>query len=343
MKYHTTYISFRSVLGIALMGILWLASCRRETPLLLKVPVGFPAPTYSNELNPITPEGIDLGRHLFYDPILSADSSLSCSSCHLQEAGFSDPGKAISSGIDGGMGMRNSPTLSNQYFYPYYMGDGGVLNLEVMPITPMTDVNEMGSTLHGIVERLNASSFYKRRFEEVFVTDSITSQQLLFALSQFQSSMISSQSKWDAVQAGEAQFTDAENRGWNIFQAKCTACHVPPLFTDFSFANIGLDSVSEDYGRQRITMDPLDRGKFKVPNLRNVALTYPYMHDGRFETLQEVLAFYSNGVHTEVSNLDVRVHPALGLSGTEQVDVLHFLHTLTDSVFIKNPAFSTPF
>ena len=330
-----------ALVGSFLGGV--LGGCKRAPQAVLEAPAGFPEPVYYNELNPITEEGIALGRRLFYDPILSADSTLSCASCHLQESGFSDPGMAISVGIDGRFGMRNSPALTNQWFFPYFMSDGGVLHLEVMPITPMTDENEMGATLHDVVAKLNRSPVYSVDFAQVFEGDSITSQQLLWALAQFQSAMISSNSTWDQVQHGEATFTAQQEQGWQVFQARCASCHRPPLFTDFSFANIGLDSVSEDYGRQRITMLEEDRGKFKVPHLRNSALSHPYMHDGRFETLEDVLAFYGSDVHSETPNLDSRMGVASGISEVEQQQLLAFLQTLTDTAYLTDPSLSNPF
>lgn len=335
-------------------AILWvvaslgLLSCSREpvqaeSDFGMEYPDHFPPPVYPGDdtRNPLTREGFELGRALFYDPVLSVDSTISCASCHAQPEAFSDQGEAFSTGVYGLTGSRNTPALSNLAWYPSFMTDGGINHLEVMPIAPLTTGNEMGSTLFGIVDKLNNSAHYSRAFHLVFGEERVTSQQLLFALAQFQSMMISADSKYDRYLAGEEWFTETEERGYDLFRLHCSSCHAEPLMTDFSFANTGLDMVSEDPGRQRVTQDPADSGAFKVPNLRNVVFTSPYMHDGRFQSLEEVLNHYSEGVLPS-GRLDPRMTGALMLSEEEKRSIIRFLETLTDVSYLANPELADP-
>jgi cytochrome c peroxidase len=304
-------------------------------------PPHFPAPVYTNPQNPITKEGFELGRQLFFDPILSRDSSISCGSCHAQAHAFADHNTALSTGIDGRTGSRNTPALSNLAWYPSFMHDGGINHLEVMPLAPITEKNEMDEELSRVIAKLNANSTYKTSFEKVFGQDAINSQQLFYALAQFQSMLVSANSKYDRYLLGDEKFSEQEERGLVLFRTNCATCHTEPLTTDFSFVNKGLEMHAVDAGRARITLNPADSGKFRVPSLRNVALTHPYMHDGRFYTLEKVLDHYSAGI-LQNGRLDARLSGNIALTESEKQDIITFLHTLTDYTLLANPLFGEP-
>ncbi len=325
-------------------GVLFLfSSCepdKTEVPpssfVEFERPEHFPAPVYRFGKNKLTTEGFKLGRKLFYDPILSASGTISCGSCHFQEAGFSDPGKALSTGINGKTGMRNAPALANLAWFPAFMADGGIGHIEVMPIAPITDSLEMGAPLKDVLSKLNNDAVYKSLFKEAFDVDSISSQKLLYALTQFMSMMISAESKFDQQLLGKNVFTKTEERGYTLFKQNCATCHSGALTTDFSFKNNGLDLYSKDPGRARITQDDSDRGKFKVPSLRNVELSFPYMHDGRFNTLEEVIDHYTVGIQP-TPNLAEELKQPIVLSKYDKQDLIKFLTTLTDYNYITNP------
>lgn len=303
-------------------------------------PDHFPAPVYQFENNPVTKEGFALGKKLFYDPILSKDGTISCGSCHFQEAGFSDPGKAFSIGIEGKTGIRNSPALSNLAWFPAFMADGGINHIEVMPIAPITDSLEMGEELLAdVIAKLQADDEYKKLFAKAFDHNEVTAQHLLHVLAQFMGMMISADSKFDQHLLGEDVFSDSEKRGYALFQQNCSSCHQGPLLTNFSYQNNGLDLYSEDQGRERITLLPEDHGKFKVPTLRNIELSFPYMHDGRFVNLKEVIEHYTNGIQP-ASNLAEELKDPIVLNENEKEDLLNFLSTLTDYQYITNPMFA---
>lgn len=331
----------RNVALLIWMGsALTFSSCTYEeveTPFSFQPPSSFPPVAYSNADNPITENGIALGRELFYDEILSLDSSISCASCHVQSSAFSDPGLSFSYGVDGKIGKRNSPALFNLAWSPNYMWDGGINHLDVMPLAPITDSLEMHLPMAEAIARLQASAKYKQLFKNAFQSDSITSQSVFYALSQFMVTMVSSESKYD-LQLN--QFSEDEQRGYQLFTTHCASCHQEPLFTDFSFANNGIDSVYTDLGRGRITLNSDDNGKFKVPSLRNVELTYPYMHDGRFTTLAEVINHYSEGVKT--ASVDSRISGPLHLTQSEKDYMLAFILTLTDWSYVSDSKFAKP-
>lgn len=314
---------------------------------VFKQPEHFPPATYTFENNPVTQEGFELGRMLFYDPVLSVDSTVSCSSCHKQATAFADPTHKINHGIHNRFGKRNSPGLANMAFMDTYFYDGGVNHLDFVPINAITSEVEMGNTLVDLVERLNINTLYRRKFAEAFNQEEINSQQLLHALAQFTTMLVSSDSKYDKVMLGKDNFTAMEQQGYTLFQQKCSACHVDVLFTDKSFRNNGLDNdFTKDTGRETITESQDDRGKFKVPSLRNIELTPPYMHDGRFRTLEEVLDHYQSGVK-DSPTLDpaLRQDAFLGIeiSQDEKESIITFLKTLTDTQFTKDKRFTDPF
>jgi cytochrome c peroxidase len=304
-------------------------------------PDHFPEPWYLAENNPITKDGFELGRRLFFDPVLSADSTIHCGTCHAQVHAFADHGAALSAGVEGRLGIRNSPGLFNIAWFPSFMWDGGINHIEVMPIAPITDHNEMDETLTNVVEKLKISSIYPELFKKAFGTEVITDQKMLFALAQYMALLISSNSPYDQYVTGKGSLNARELNGLSLFRTHCESCHKEPLFTDFSFVNNGLDTVYEDAGRGRITQLAADSGAFKVPSLRNVDLTYPYMHDGRFFSLESVLDHYTGGV-LQNGRLDARLPGSINLTPEEKEDIILFLQTLTDYEFLSDLSISEP-
>ena len=323
-----------------------LMSCgpSREHPII--IPAGFPDPLIP-ERNPISVEGVELGRMLFYEPLLSSNGT-TCASCHVQSLAFTD-GKAVSNGdMQAGFSGRNSPTLANLAFMKHYFWDGGSRDLESQAFAPLMHSNEMDMDLGIMVERLNSHKTYPGLFKKVFREDSITSSLVVRALAQFQRSLISAQSKYDLSFEGGYELSSDEDKGRKIFNEHCAACHTPPLFTDNSFHNNGLDTafseIAEDLsqGRYRVTLKKEDLGKFRTPTLRNIEVTAPYMHDGRFSNLDEVLQHYNEGIRISTT-LDTMLMEPMALTKKEMQDLKLFLLTLTDENFLQNPDYSNPF
>ncbi|GIV29976.1 MAG: cytochrome-c peroxidase [Bacteroidia bacterium] len=307
------------------------------------VPPGWPSPHYNFENNPLTKEGFVLGRSLFYEPMLSRDNTISCGSCHQQFAAFAHAGHNLSHGIDGKLGNRNALPLFNLTWHPYFMWDGGVNHIEIQPLAPIINPVEMDEDINNVVQKLQQSEKYKKMFKDAFGDETINSQRIFKALAQFMGTMYSYRSKYDMYKQGKVQFNLSEQRGYQLFVQKCAACHKEPLFTDFSFRNNGLavNTALQDSGRMRITGNPNDRNKFKVPSLRNVALSSPYMHDGRFETLQQVLEHYSSGI-VQSPTLDSLLINGIPLSPQDKQDIINFLYTLTDYEFVYDKKYADP-
>ncbi len=311
--------------------------------VILTIPKGFPKPKYNFKNNTITPEKFVLGRKLFYDPILSKDSSMSCASCHQRIAAFAHIDHALSHGINGLIGKRNVMPLQNLIWKDAYMWDGGVNNLEVQPINPITNAVEMNETLSNVVNKLKHNKVYAEEFQKAFNDTIINSERLLKTLAQFTGLMISSNSRYDKFVEGTIQFSDTEMNGLKIFKTKCANCHKGTLFTDNSYRNNGIkpDTSLKDKGRETITNNAEDNNTFQVPSLRNVEMTYPYMHDGRFRNLQQVLNHYSNPKNFD-KNYDLSLNKIGVLSEQEKGDVIAFLKTLTDKVFLYDRRFADP-
>lgn len=312
------------------------------TPLYLEVPKNWPKPKYDFKKNPLTEEGFQLGRNLFYDPILSKNNTISCESCHLQQTGFAHVDHPLSHGIDGQVGTRNSLALVNLAWNKDFMWDGGVNNLEMQPLNPITNPLEMGESLENVIAKLKASEKYRKLFSKAFGDEKITSQRLLKALAQFTVMLSSSNSKYDKVKRNEESFTKQEQKGYQLFVNHCASCHKEPLFSDDRFETNGLavDETLNDFGRIKITTKQQDKLKFKVPTLRNSQFTFPYMHDGRFKTLTEVVKYYNSLGHNK--NLPDELADPMNLSDNDRVDLVAFLHTLTDKDFLNNKRFSAP-
>jgi cytochrome c peroxidase len=330
------------------MTLFVLTSCQPDkietTPTFsgMSQPPHFPPPHYNNPKNPITREGFELGRKLFYDPILSRDSSISCASCHTQSQAFADRFRAVSTGIEGRQGKRNSPSMSNLAWYPFFMWDGGIRHIETMPFSPLVNPLEMDNDFVMLMERLQKNKRYQAEFEKVFGPKQFDDQKFFFVLAQFMAMLVSAESPYDRFVLNKGSLTTLETEGLSLFRTHCEQCHKEPLFTDFSYVNNGIDSVYNDVGHGRVTRLPQDTGSFRVPSLRNVGITEPYMHDGRFNTLQEVLQHYATGVLPN-GRLDSRLSGPLNLTSHEQDAIIAFLHTLTDQNFITDPRFSNPF
>ncbi len=310
----------------------WFVSLQKPE---LATPAGWPRPVYDGARNPVTRAGFALGRKLFYDPQLSRDGSVSCGSCHQQFAAFAHYDHKLSHGIGGVNGTRNAPGLFNLAWQRDLMWDGAVTHLEMQPLAPLTNTLEMGETLDHVLAKLRADARYPALFERAFDSPGIDSQRFLRALTQFMATMISAGSRYDRhVRDGEV-FSAAEIRGLDRFREHCGGCHQEPLFTDQQYRSNGL--AGEDIGRERISGRVDDRARFRVPSLRNVALTAPYMHDGRFDTLDQVLRHYRGDLQATV---DPQLRKAAALSDADASDILAFLDTLTDERFVHDPRFA---
>lgn len=307
-------------------------------------PPNFPAAVYHFETNPITKEGFELGRKLFYDPILSANNTISCGSCHIQTAAFTQHGHRVSHGIFDRLGIRNSPPIMNLAWSNNFMWDGGILDLDLQPVAPITNHVEMDDSMANVLNKLRNHSTYPALFKNAFGSADISSATFLKALSQFMLMCISSNSKYDSVKRQQSTFTSGEELGYAIFKQKCSSCHAEPLFTDNSFRNNGLAiSAVNDFGRYNITLNASDKYKFKVPSLRNLDHTPPYMHDGRLFTLDAVLDHYTGQVQ-QTPNLDPlflrNAQPGIALTSDERAKLLLFLSTLNDRSFLTNKMLS---
>ena len=320
------------------------ASVFKTTPLKLKIPPGWPKPTsdiFAN--NPLTEEGFQLGRKLFYDGRLSKDGNFACASCHQQFAAFATYDHDFSHGFNNQFSTRNAPPLFNLAWAKLYNLDGGVNHIELQALSPMTAPNEMAENIDSVLRKLRKDTSYQRLFKAAFGTPLINSQRMLKALAQFTGSLVSSDSKYDKVKRGEGKFNSAEEHGYELFKARCNTCHKEPLFTDYSFRNNGLpvNDFLKDYGRMKITGNPADSLKFKVPSLRNVSVTFPYMHDGRLYSLYNVIDHYSKGIQ-QSATLDSSLRKRILFTEEEKTDIVYFLHTLNDTTFEKNKRFSQP-
>jgi cytochrome c peroxidase len=343
--------------GIFLWSIaLAVVSCNKEDkpapqPFGLEVPVNFPA-IPANPDNPLTREGVELGRRLFYDKRLSGTNQVSCGSCHKQELAFADGVALTDKGVSGRLLHRNSPALINMAWATNGLfWDGGSTNLESQAFAPITHKDEMHQELFQLVNELKAIPDYVARFRAAFNSD-ITDAAVVKALAQFQRTFISANSRYDKFKRQESGgvLSNTEQIGLQLVNEKCRTCHTGELFTDNNYHNNGIDddfSNTADegiyQGRYRITFSIADLGKFKTPTLRNILLTAPYMHDGRFSSIEQVLDHYSNGIKTSAT-LDPLL-PASGgfqFSTADKQAIIAYLKTLTDSVFINNKQLSTP-
>ena len=346
---------FKNIKPIILCLPLAFTSCNSEddyspiaedSPYEFTIPSNFPDLRQDISNNYPTRYGVELGKKLFYDARLSRDNTISCAFCHEQSSAFTHHGHDFSHGINNLVGNRNAPAVQNMAFQSEYFYDGASNSLEMLSIVPIHNPVEMDETLPAIAEKLKQDGDYVRLFGSAFDNQQISSANILKALGQFMTVMISADSRYDKYVRNEMGGTlnIQELQGLSLFQNNCTSCHATDIFTDNSFRNNGLppNPNLNDVGRETVTGFEYDRYKFKVPSLRNVALTAPYMHDGRFGSLQSVLNFYTNGMQN-TQNLDplMQRHGTLGipLSQEEKEAIIAFLKALTDEEFITNPAF----
>ena len=333
----------------------FIASCDRDkpeeevyqtTPYVLTIPQGFPQMQIPAD-NPLTNEGVALGKRLFYDNILSGNNTQSCASCHNQTLAFTDNGTRFSTGIDGIQGTRNAQGLTNIGFNLHFFWDGRKSTLESLILEPVTNPIEMHQPWVLAMSKLNAHPEYPKLFKQAFNVDKIDSTHVTKAIAQFLRTMISSNSRLDKRLNNTGNLTNSELNGLVIFKTErgdCFHCHQidgSRLLTDNQFHNNGLDATFTDLGRGAITGNASDNGKFLTPTLRNIALTAPYMHDGRFQTLEEVIDHYNSGGVSSptVDPLMKHVGTGLNLTNQEKADLLAFLKTFTDSTFINDSRF----
>lgn len=330
-------------------------------PKSVDLPQQLPLPKMDIPLdNQLTEEGVELGRFLFFDPILSGNDRMACADCHFSKNAFTD-NLGVSLGTEGLAGTRSAMSLVNSGFSSNGLfWDGRVQTLEEQALLPVEDVIELHANWEDVEEKLRKHQDYPTRFRKAFGIDNIdeiTRELAVKAIAQFERTLVSANSKYDRVIRGEEFFEDEEVNGFEIFfdepndlpDGECGHCHNAPLFTVNQYFNNGLDSVGnlenfKDKGLGEVTNNLFDNGKFRAPTLRNIALTAPYMHDGRFQTLEEVMDHYNEGVHF-ADNLDPLLQKPGGLGLTEQhkKDLIAFLHALTDTSFVNNPAFQNPF
>ena len=342
---YTEHMNINIVTGsIFLFIFLLIISCNEikkvePAPFSIKVPANLASSLPEPAHNKATPAGIELGKKLFFDPILSGNNQISCATCHQPIHAFGTNNKVEI--IEGKSLLRHTPPLFNLAWARGWFWDGGAKNLESLVFAPIQNKNEMDQNLKDLVIELKNHVEYPALFKKAFNNDTISSSLIARALAQYQRTLISANSKYDRVLSGKEQFTASELKGKQIFEENCASCHIPGFFTDFDYHNNGLDSDFTDdsferiyFGRYRITNNINDIGKYKTPSLRNIALTGPYMHDGRFKTLQEVLEHYNSGIKKS-STLDPLFEKDIMLSMENQENLISFLNTLTDEEFIK--------
>jgi cytochrome c peroxidase len=331
---------------IVISGASWIIVNERISkpkPVAFFIPKGWPKPVYDFSQNPLTEEGIALGKKLFYDELLSKDGTISCASCHQQFGAFDTYDHSFSHGYNNSITTRNAPGLFNLAWQKELMWDGGINHLDLQPLAPITAENEMAETLENVLNKLKADKVYRKMFKAAFGDETISTQRLGKAISQFELQMVSSNSKYDQVMRGEASFILPERLGYDIFKQKCVSCHTEPMFTDYSYRNTGIpsDPYLKDLGRMKITGRSEDSLKFKVPSLRNVSMTFPYGHDGRFFSLSSVFEHYRKNM-VPGPTTDPLFAKKMVLSNFEIGQLTAFLNTLTDSVFLKDPRFAPP-
>ncbi len=343
--------------------LLALMACRRDpemveptppgpTPISLPIPPWAMDPVHPAHLppdNPLTAEGVALGRKLFHEKALSNDFSMSCATCHRQEFAFSDTAR-FSVGTDGSLGRRNAMSIVNMVWDEFFFWDGRVHTLESQALRPVVDLHEMRNTWSVVEERLRAHPEYPGLFARAFGSPHIDSIRVVQAIAQFERTLLSFNSPFDRFQylGDSTALTDAQRRGMDLFfgEAHCGDCHPAPLFHDFALRNNGLGPDPLDQGQGEVTGQAMHNWRFKVPTLRNIAVTPPYMHNGRLPTLEMVLDFYAEGVQVGMPGIDAHMMPWVGgeidLDPAERADLVAFLHALTDTAFLTDPRFSAP-
>lgn len=285
------------------------------------------------------PAAIQLGRMLFYDPVLSADSSISCMSCHLSYTAFAHTDHPTSHGIGDSIGRRNAPALQNLAWSRSYMWDGAVTNPDVLALSPVSHPGEMGETLAHVVLKLQRQQNYRKAFARAYGNETITGERVLKSLSAFMLSLESRNSRYDSAARGEISLNETETAGYALFREHCNKCHTEPLFTSGGFESNGLPAARQpDYGRGAVTGEPADTFRFRVPALRNLRYSAPYMHDGRFRKLRDVLRHYAS-TDKQTRNLSPLLQKPVRLSAEDETRLLAFLLCLNDPGFVTNKAY----
>ncbi|REC49037.1 cytochrome-c peroxidase [Chryseobacterium pennipullorum] len=307
--------------------------------ITLRIPMRFPELNSSVTSNRPTKYGVELGEKLFHDKRFSADNTVSCSSCHIQDNAFADH-KAQAVGIQGRIGLRNTPPIQNMAFMKFYNWDGNILQLEKQPLVPIITHEEMGSSILEVIGKIKDDLFYRDLFIKAFGDGSITPERIYKSIAQYEYTLISADTKYDKVKRNEGMaFTEAEAQGYQTFQQKCAGCHSTELFTDQSFRNIGfpLNPDTNEAGRGRVTGIPKDYMSFRVPSLRNVEYTAPYGSFGQFATLRAVLDYFDKGV-IDSEHLDPvfkKNGNRIPLTEKEKTNLITFMKTLSDPDFIR--------
>ena len=318
-----------------------------------------PAPDLPAD-NPLTEQGVLLGKMLFYEKSLSSDGSQNCATCHKQPEGFSDSDQ-FSIGVEGLPGKRQAMAIFNMAWHGnQFFWDGRANLLRDQSLLPIQDPLEMNETLENVIVKLENNPIYPNQFIRAFGTSEITAHKMSLAMEQFMLSIVSYNSKYDRVLIGQDTFTESEARGKELFEteyneffpndsgADCRHCHGGANFENDNYMNNGIDNDANatDIGREDVTGSPADRAKFKVPSLRNIAVSAPYMHDGRFQTLEEVLNHYNSGIQTSSTVDPALLHTqstGLFLDAQKKEDIINFLKTLTDDVYLNNEEYKDPF
>lgn len=347
-----SHIRWRDLALLASASLI-LASCERSasdvampqtSANVLVIPPGFPNPMIPAD-DPVTPAKVNLGRDLFYATELSRDHEHSCASCHSLSASFCDPGNHWSFGVDGRHGVRNASPIVNEAYDTAFFWDGRAPSLEAQALVPIFSNVELDNDSATVVAALNKNSLYPNLFEEAFGDNSITMTRISQAIATFERTLISGSSAYDQFREGNSSaLSAAAKRGFTLFTssaANCIACHRGINFTDNGYHSTGLDFQYPDGGRENVTHNPDDNGKFRTPTLRNIALTAPYMHDGRFNTLEQVLEQYNKGGFHNPTQ-DTLIRP-LHLTQAQMEDIVAFLESLTDSNFVTRKDCSNPF
>ena len=306
------------------------------------IPKGWPKPMYNFSRNKLSEKKIEIGRRLFYDPRLSRDSTISCASCHSPYNAFAHTDHALSHGIHDSIGKRNAPALMNLAWQPSFMWDGAVHQLDAQALAPIHHPGEMDESITRVTEKIRRSKTYQKLFFQAYGDSAITGERVLKTLSQFMLTLVSAESKYDSVMRKEKKFTAQEVKGFLIFKKHCSTCHAPPLFTNYAFENNGIlpDPKLKDVGRMNITHNIKDSLSFKVPTLRNIAFTAPYMHDGRFQSLSEVIQHYTTNKKNNL--ISKKLSSPIVLNANEKVDLIAFLLTLSDKKFLFNTKHNFP-
>lgn len=352
-----------------LLGIIFVVflACCEDEPIIIEIDKtpytleygNLPAPILPAD-NLLTKQGVQLGRMLFFEKMLSKDGTQNCAGCHRQKDGFSDSTR-FSIGVEMLSGKRQAMPIFNMAWHGNeFFWDGRAHLLRDQSLLPIQDPLEMNETLDNVIAKLEAIPMYRDQFARTFGSTEITSEKMSLAMEQFMLSIVSADSKYDRYLAGKTALTESEERGRLLYQteynpffpelsgADCEHCHGGANFENDQYMNNGLDSDANmlDIGREAATGLVEDRGKFKVPSLRNIALTAPYMHDGRFKTLEEVIDHYNEGI-VESSSIDLAIlntkDSGLFLTAGDKIDLINFLKTLTDETFVNNTDYSNPF